>query len=690
MLHDYYTHAKRRSCIVVNILPLSFTTSENWGDKLIELFKFYDAVIVVAIVAVVVNVSDFGDGDDNDNNGDDGRSIPPPVLIDLYQKTHPFQYLQEYSGMKKFDGIKNMNDDFLNEIVILLKTNFGSISTTLYGITKDPETHKYLVVLEYFKGGNEELYLFAGIIQEFEKHLDRNDLSLISILQFRRDKDDFTYNKTSEHALISKFLTRLLQLPEWHKGALTLKKDGVLQQTQSEEVIGFWLDVNADLQINQAQLQFIVDRSRSSNKAHDLIEKQKLNAISKRTLDHDSENDKMQIKRARRPVNNTEETIIEDEIDTKRVRSSNSINNINSFNWVTEHQQSYMCKIKSEGQTRNGKADIANYCELEEKTYENEQETIDEDDDKMIMKGILGTTIEYTDVTKKNFSIYKEKYPDGNLIDLRFNSLFFKTLPKSIKMAYLEEMDNKIEPLVSKNVHDFLVRFFSKKLTAKEWHREIDDLRSPEPNDDIMVALVRVIRRTLPQFIKAFALEDQNPLLNVTTIEGAHLNAFVHPCFDAFLWHISDIHYEYGEITSKRHVNNNRVDEAGYMIDADKFQLIYVEGSRPVIKDDKEINDLKKITNNLKNIFAEIVKDTVKKRKRLPSTLYVFGTDDFEPNINLGMYKLNEVDNANIPRKFSEITDFLLVRDVTSSFNNARVEQRPSRLSFANVLSELD
>lgn len=35
------------------------------------------------------------------------------------------------------------------------------------------------------------------------------------------------------------------------------------------------------------------------------------------------------------------------------------------------------------------------------------------------------------------------------------------------------------------------------------------------------------------------------------------------------------------------------------MIDADKFQLIF-EGSKPVVKDDKEIDDLKKITKNLK------------------------------------------------------------------------------------------
>ena len=67
------------------------------------------------------------------------------------------------------------------------------------------------------------------------------------------------------------------------------------------------------------------------------------------------------------------------------------------------------------------------------------------------------------------------------------------------------------------------------------------------------------------------------PLLNITTIEHAHLNAFVHPCIDAFLWYIADIHYKYGEIPSKNHINGNRADGAGCMTDADKYQLIYVE-----------------------------------------------------------------------------------------------------------------
>ncbi|RIA79484.1 hypothetical protein C1645_840573 [Glomus cerebriforme] len=399
------------------------------------------------------------------------------------------------------------------------------------------------------------------------------------------------------------------------------------------------------------------------------------------------------------------------------------------------------CKTKSEKRTRSGRVVVPDYRGLltgtgvetsskedeQETTYtdenpsqENEKEAITENsfenssqgnDEKRttrddIITDILGNT-EHSDATKEIFSIYKAQYPNGDLIDLRLNSPFLKKLSRRIATLYLTEMDIITESLVPANVHEFLVNFFSQNLTTKEWNYQIDDLKAPEKDDFIMNAVVRVLRRTLPQFIKAFSLEEQNPLLNITTIEHAHLNAFVHPCLDASLWYIAGIHYEYGEIPSKNHINGNRADGAGYMTDADKYQLIYVEGSRPVTKDKKEIDDVKKITENLKNIFAKIVKETIKNRQRLPKKLYVFGGQSFRLRIYLyfldycGTYRLNEIDNANLPRKFSEMKYFvyfyecvlkwaLLVRDVTASFDNARTEQRPSRLSYANALLQLD
>ncbi|RHZ75687.1 hypothetical protein Glove_212g123 [Diversispora epigaea] len=71
------------------------------------------------------------------------------------------RYGQRVVALKKFNDIVDINDDFLNEMVIHLRTSSNKISsiTTLYGITKDPETHEYMMVLKYYKGGSLRNYL---------------------------------------------------------------------------------------------------------------------------------------------------------------------------------------------------------------------------------------------------------------------------------------------------------------------------------------------------------------------------------------------------------------------------------------------------------------------------------------------------------------------------------------------------
>ncbi|RHZ43775.1 hypothetical protein Glove_856g53 [Diversispora epigaea] len=61
-------------------------------------------------------------------------------------------------ALKKFDNFVNFND-ILNEMKIHLKTNNRVISIRFYGITQDPETHSYMMVLEYASDGNLREYL---------------------------------------------------------------------------------------------------------------------------------------------------------------------------------------------------------------------------------------------------------------------------------------------------------------------------------------------------------------------------------------------------------------------------------------------------------------------------------------------------------------------------------------------------
>ncbi|RHZ85058.1 hypothetical protein Glove_71g72 [Diversispora epigaea] len=63
-------------------------------------------------------------------------------------------------ALKKFDNFVNFND-VLNEMVIHFKTYCSEDDTSIgfYGITQDPETHSYMMVLDYASDGNLREYL---------------------------------------------------------------------------------------------------------------------------------------------------------------------------------------------------------------------------------------------------------------------------------------------------------------------------------------------------------------------------------------------------------------------------------------------------------------------------------------------------------------------------------------------------
>ncbi|RHZ79730.1 hypothetical protein Glove_141g61 [Diversispora epigaea] len=70
------------------------------------------------------------------------------------------RYGQLDVALKKFDNsFANLNEDFLNEIAIHLKASSEYASLRFYGITQDPKTNEYIMVLEYMNGGNLRDYL---------------------------------------------------------------------------------------------------------------------------------------------------------------------------------------------------------------------------------------------------------------------------------------------------------------------------------------------------------------------------------------------------------------------------------------------------------------------------------------------------------------------------------------------------
>ncbi|RHZ85814.1 hypothetical protein Glove_60g106 [Diversispora epigaea] len=80
-------------------------------------------------------------------------------------------------ALKKFDNFVNFND-VLNEMAIHLKIWTELASIQFYGITQDPETHSYMMVLEYAKDGNLREYLKINNINWNQKLYNLYGLSL--------------------------------------------------------------------------------------------------------------------------------------------------------------------------------------------------------------------------------------------------------------------------------------------------------------------------------------------------------------------------------------------------------------------------------------------------------------------------------------------------------------------------------
>lgn len=91
-----------------------------------------------------------------------------------------------------------------------------------------------------------------------------------------------------------------------------------------------------------------------------------------------------------------------------------------------------------------------------------------------------------------------------------------------------------------------------------------------------------------------------------------------------------------GEIPSIHHVKGQRGDGVGLTIDANKYEIAYMEGSRPAkVKNSKESDDRLKIAFNLRKMFFDIVNDRVEKRKIIVPEMKVFGGASFKLDIHL-------------------------------------------------------
>ncbi|CAI2189530.1 9638_t:CDS:10 [Funneliformis geosporum] len=111
----------------------------------------------------------------------------------------------------------------------------------------------------------------------WEFALSTGQFNLISILKFRRTKDDFTYDKCVEHTEISKFVSYVAETTtdeNWKKVASALSEDGMLKletsshvkntrQAQREDVKLFWIiDDNEKVDLDRRLLKNRLEQSK--------------------------------------------------------------------------------------------------------------------------------------------------------------------------------------------------------------------------------------------------------------------------------------------------------------------------------------------------------------------------------------------------------------------------------------------
>ncbi|RGB22428.1 hypothetical protein C1646_748518 [Rhizophagus diaphanus] len=126
----------------------------------------------------------------------------------------------------------------------------------------------------------------------WESALDPNSLSLLEILEFRRTKKDFSFDKWTEHFTISKFVSYVAKntTNEKWKIVFSVLDDKMLKtQAQGEDVKSFWRKIETEkiesennlleAKIKQAEVQFSVDRTLTGNEAHRIIDQKKIDYV---------------------------------------------------------------------------------------------------------------------------------------------------------------------------------------------------------------------------------------------------------------------------------------------------------------------------------------------------------------------------------------------------------------------------
>ncbi|CAG8702429.1 9041_t:CDS:2, partial [Funneliformis caledonium] len=211
----------------------------------------------------------------------------------------------------------------------------------------------------------------------------------------------------------------------------------------------------------------------------------------------------------------------------------------------------------------------------------------DENENTICVKSILEDTMIASKVEKELTDLFFKNFPKMPIMDLRPKSKLSLSLNPDLQKE-CSRLDDAINNTIISNT-----------------------------DSDILMNTKKLMKETLPKFLKAFSLTTLNPLKDITILEKPHLNQFVHLIIDSALWIFAKVNYIYGEIPLKGMKTKVRADGVGFLNDAINYPIVCGEGARPGASQQKSVDD------DVKNAKADA-------RRQLFTDLRTYGITAFK------------------------------------------------------------
>ncbi|CAG8673416.1 7751_t:CDS:2, partial [Paraglomus occultum] len=174
-------------------------------------------------------------------------------------------------------------------------------------------------------------------------------------------------------------------------------------------------------------------------------------------------------------------------------------------------------------------------------------------------------------------------------------------------------------------------------------------LESPlEPEaDPFLKKLKRLIFETLPTFLDAFEMAEDNPLKNYDMLEEEFMNVYIHPVLKKALARFAGNRYVpgnkaiiasgYRKLVTRQKGNADRADGIAYTSDESSYEISVTEGSKPYPVDyKKEISDYIQNGRAGKDLLNFVVISEVKLKRKLPTQFRSYMVQCF--GLNLRFY----------------------------------------------------